>query len=532
MTGTIQGRTSHARPAAGWPGRVLAALAVLAGLAVLPALALLPGRATAQQANFKPLERGEYTEVEERVMVARGLEVGADYAARVRHNNQDDLPPLLSGTEAGHDLRLRLNTVMHRDAEIRLTLQLGQEPFTGTNLREASEETGQLNDSLSTAIFAREAYLRYNFNPGSGLVLGKQELSLGDRRGKVFHALVPGFTFDCKAGTWCVPMGVARVGPQNADAITHFALTYNAWNEPYAGDLRDRLRVEVFRVLYNENNVPLGRNFGPTVFDAEDPVAVLPSQVVDPGANEPIYYDADGQNFYGFRVQYAGGPLFVDFDVTGYRGVRRYHLYDGDGRATTPGDLSATGTEFAEQSVRGTAVETQLGWRWARGRFGLRAMSATGDEYTDPTAPSAYLRDLSGYYEVTPGSYAGTRLWFNGSDADVSLGGGLGHSINNTQLIGLFVDYADPEKQGLGYSGGVYSLTLNNPIPDSQGELQDRIGVEVDNMLTWYAHKAIRIELELNGIVAQGAFRVSDTDVPNAVQDNFYQFIGRFVYSF
>ena len=89
----------------------------------------------------------------------------------------------------------------------------------------------------------------------------------------------------------------------------------------------------------------------------------------------------------------------------------------------------------------------------------------------------------------------------------VFLGDGLGHSINNTQLVGIFGDYADPEGGGLGYSGGLYQLTLNNPIEDTAGEPQERIGVEWDNLVTWYAHKALRLEFEANAIVDQGAFR-------------------------
>ncbi|NIR98520.1 MAG: hypothetical protein GWO39_13175, partial [Gammaproteobacteria bacterium] len=94
---------------------------------LLPALLLLASwaaPAVAQQTNFEPLERGEYTELEERLIVMRGLEVSADYAFATISNQQNDLDRDVDGTNTGHDLRLNLDTVFHRDVRLHLTLQL------------------------------------------------------------------------------------------------------------------------------------------------------------------------------------------------------------------------------------------------------------------------------------------------------------------------------------------------------------------------------------------------------------------------
>jgi hypothetical protein len=62
--------------------------------------------------------------------------------------------------------------------------------------------------------------------------------------------------------------------------------------------------------------------------------------------------------------------------------------------------------------------------------------------------------------------------------------------------------------------------------------MQDAIGLEWDNMLTWYVHKALRLQVELNGILAGGALRANDFSRPNADQRSIYQVIGRIVYAF
>ena len=52
------------------------------------------GPALAQIVNFKPLERGDYEEEEEKLIILRGLEVSADYAIRIARE--------LCGTRIGH----------------------------------------------------------------------------------------------------------------------------------------------------------------------------------------------------------------------------------------------------------------------------------------------------------------------------------------------------------------------------------------------------------------------------------------------
>jgi len=494
-------------------------------------LMLLPGSMAFAQTNFRPLERGDYSEVEEQLIVLRGLEAGADYALRVATLDGDDLDYQQKGTRTYQDLRLKLNTVFHRDVSIHLNLELAQGDVSETRLREAETDgRGRLKDSGATIVNAREAYLRYGFNPRSAMLFGKHELSLGDRRGKIYDGISPGVTFDCRMGTWCFPFGLALIGGEAGDAIFHLAFQYTGWeNQTESG--RDILQVEVYRLVYNEGNVPLGKNLGPGFYNPEDPdTGIEPdhSQLLDGGF--PVYYDADDIEYFGFRAVWESQWFFLNFDVTSSQGVRKYHRYrhPEDGIS----GLLSQGEAQSQQSVKGVAVEYEIGLRFPGVNLGIRFMNATGDEYVDPDSPDVFLRQINGYHEITPGSYKGARLYFNGGDSDVSDGGGLGHSINNTRLIGFFVDFDSKEKLNLSYSLGIYSLTLNDAIENSAGLLTDSIGLEVDNLLIWHVHKAVQFQFEFNAILADGALRYDDYAPPPSNQDDIMQGLWRIVYSF
>lgn len=501
------------------------------GLALLGGLLVLLASGTVHaQVNFKPLDRDDYTEVEERLIVMKGIEVGVDYAMRVRTNEGKDILSSQKGSDTHQDLRLRMKTLFHRDIEVHLNLETGKSDFSDTDLREAeSDDRGRLADDGTTSVNAREAYLRYAFNPRSALIMGKHELSLGDRRGKLYNGISPGFTFDCQMGTWCIPFGFAMIGDKSGDMIFHIALQFTGWDTMRNG-FRDVLEVEVFRLVYNESGIPLGTNGGPGRYNPADPKDVNgnadSSQLIDTGTNEPIYYDADSQDYFGFRVNWESGNFFFNFDVISNQGTRVYHAYSS-GAA-----LGSTGAVRGEYNIKGLAFETELGMRFKTTRLGFRFMNATGDEYKNYNGGQDINRELSGYYEITPGTYRGSMFYFNGGDSSVESGAGLGHSVNNKRLYGIFLDYESREEMKLGYSLGIYQLKLNEPILTLAGDLTDDIGVEVNNVMTWFVHKALKFQFEAHGILAGGAFQPDPYTRPDGTANNVYQTVFRVVYSF
>jgi len=473
------------------------------------------------QVNFKPLERGEYNEVEERVISVKGLEAGLDYALTVENREYKGLPPGGEGTRNLQDIRLKLKTTLHRDVALHLTLgptlnNLQQADLRAGQAPESSD--GRLRDAQPTTLGVRESYLRYAFNPRSFMLLGKHELSLGDRQGKVFNGIVPAYTLDCQAGTWCMPFGAAFIGKTSGDSIYHWSLQYNAWDEVTDG-LRNTLSVEVFRVIYQEKKVPLGKNLGPTAynpdFDPTDPTTALPGQVLD-STPTPVTYDTGKDNYYGVRWDLQSGWFYWNGDVIGHQGSRRY---------------------FAENSerfykVRARAGETEIGGRWSTGQVGLRLMTASGDPYIDTATSAGYWRHLRGYHEITPGAYTGARLYFNGGDSQVDQGAGLGHSVNNTTLIGLVFRADDAENRQISYHAGLYKLRLNEAIPGKLGTDVTDIGIEWDNMLIWNVHKALIFQFEANLIRPGDAFRLNDYSAVSIESGYFAQGLVRLVYQF
>ncbi|MBI3993853.1 MAG: hypothetical protein HY342_11300 [Candidatus Lambdaproteobacteria bacterium] len=501
----------------------------LAGLLTL----LLPLHAAAQ-ANFKPLERGDYQETDENLVMVRGLEVSGQYALRVMQNSSAELSGNEKQTQAHQDFRLHLRSVFHRDVSLNVVLEVAPGDLNQAGLRERSGDTrGALAQSPALTLNPREAYLRYLFNPNSPFLIGKHELSLGDRRGKTFDAIVGGATFDCRAGTWCMPLGFFKIGDAAADWVYHWALTYRGWDIAHDGG-RDAFEVEIFRVIYTEHNVPLGANLGPATFDpATAQTSPVAGQVTDT-LNQPIYYDAKEYNYFGLRVDWQQGAIFANLDITASQGRREYHLYrpaDG-GIPGGPIYSSGEGQRRASRNIAGTAVEVEAGYRWPALLAGVRLMSATGDAAVPEIDGKSYLRPLSGYHEITPGTYRGARLFFNGGDSNIGDGAGLGHSVNNTTLAGVFFQWTDREQGKFRYDGGLYLLSRNEAVLNELDKPQTEIGVELDNMLTWTFHKALRAEFELNLIAAGKAFSVNDVTRPAAEPENYVQGLGRLVYQF
>ena len=540
------------------------------------AVALLAGAAGVRaqvQPNFTPVERGDLTESEQKLLVIRGIETGGDYAMLLRENQDKDLQYLETDTTMNQDFRLRLNTTFNEDVAMYLTVQTATTALNPTNLRgQPVENLGHEANGLNLQLVAREAYLQYRFNPNSAANVGQFDRELGDKRGKVYHAIASGAAFNCRVGTWCMPFGAIKVGPGDADWIYDWALRYNAYDEP-AGNGRRYFSAEIFRIIYTENNIPLGNNLGPATYNAADPLDPTRVQMTDDatsqkclqtgsvGCGNPLFYDATAFNYFGLRLDWEPSTFFLSFDFTSGQGSRTYHLYRNPSNGffgtnassgfSTPPSYNCTpgpctqGPVSPSYSIDGYATELEMGFRWApdvRGQFGLRIMSASGDPARDTVDPAtglykspngaAYSRGLNGYYEITPGTYRGTRLYFNGADTQVDLGGGLGHSVNNKQVYGFYFDWADPEGSKLGYRGGLYQINLANPILNVARKKVDNVGVELDNMLVWYLQKHLSIQFEANLLSSGGAMSIDDNTPPPSDLQLFVQVLGRAVYSF
>jgi hypothetical protein len=327
-----------------------------------------------------------------------------------------------------------------------------------------------------------------------------------------------------------MPFGVLKVGDSSADWIIHWALEYRAWDEEREGN-HEGLRVEIYRIWYTERDVPLGRNMAPGVLST-DPTLPNQTSVIDNGGN-PVYYDVHGDDAYGLNVKWDFRQTFLDFNFVDNQGSRLYHLARVDGQGVEPLDVnSPLLIQFKNEKVRGWATHTEFGYRWTTGRLGLRSLYANGDPDRPLDNGRQFLRGLNGFYEITPGAYQGARLYFNGNDSQVDGGGGLGHSVTNTRMLGGFLEFDDPASAKVGYRTALLDLRHFHGVYDTHGERQDYIGLEWDNMLTWYLHKTAHLQFEANLLKQGPAFSYDDFTTPDRKTDLIIQGIIRFVYVF
>ena len=225
----------------------------------------------------------------------------------------------------------------------------------------------------------------------------------------------------------------------------------------------------------------------------------------------------------------------MNFDLTSHQGDRKLHRASSADSTDAPAGLDFGGTEELVFSVpvSGKAWESEVGFRQQHWRLGLRLLNVDGDDKLDPADKTRFLGGVGGYHPITPGSYHGTRAYFNGSDDSVGLGRGLGRTISNIEMIGFFFEYSDPQGKGMDYSLGIYDLELNRPVPDINGNRQSNVGVEVNNVLSFYIHKAIKWQFEINIIDTQGAFAPNDFTRPTGRKTDFFtQGAVRLIYSF
>ena len=499
------------------------------------------------QSNFIPLEKGDYKEVEERQTYAPVLEVNGSYRLRSKWLDASpapETPP--SFPDAGNlsfeqDLRIFLRSTAHRAASLQLELATAQDPFNNADLRPAPARPNA-PDSQEVALVARQAYLEFRANPRDQLRLGKQELHLGDRRGKVFSGLLTGLAQQCTAGSFCYEAGALKLQDDTSDWLYTLSLDYPFFYElDAAGRPENVMRVEVFRIKYTEREIPLGRNNSPGFRLPASELDQLRSQSFRAGgvcASElshqavaadctPVLYDATNQDYYGVRFTWNTPNWRWYSDLLGNQGSRAYYRLGEDNLA---------GERLGSYSVAGVASEHEVSYLWDNHQVTGLFLYATGDPQREDGGATGnsgrnYLRSLRSFYEIVPGTYRGTNFYFNGGSPDWRSGTGLGHSIANTQLFGTRYRYTTPSG-GAFFEVGLYELNHLEPILDVDGGPTSYIGLEWDNTFSWKLRDFLTWEFELNLFRRGPAFRYDDYVPAEQSSGSLTHFATRLYYAF
>lgn len=489
---------------------------------------------TNAQTNFIPMERGEYKEVEDRWAFSPGLELSGEYRGRSLLKSSGQLPakeygePSPSDVFLDQDLRLKIRSTAHRMFSINLELETFQEPINNADIR-SQQSTQNSTESQEVILQARQAYLEYNPNPKAILKLGKHEINVGDRRGKIFSGILTGFSESCTAGTWCFEIGALKLAQHPADWLYYGSLDYPFFYEvDEKGNPIHILRVEVFRIKYTERNIPLGINNVPAPRTSSDEDIY----VVDQDGNT-MYYDAHEQEYWGLRFVWETKRWFFYADAVANQGNRRYHLKPDEDGLVHNANLGDKNFKQTKESIAGVAGEIELSFRLPEHTFTLMGLYSRGDRQKEDTAREGknYLRILEGYYEIAPGSYQGTRFYFNGKSNDWRSGTGLGHSINNT-VLGGFRYRISPQTMPFFYEIGLYELQRDRSILNENGVREKYIGTELNNMFSTKVDKYLTLDLELNAFLPGGAFSFDDHSRPFDNPELITHFVGRIRYSF
>ena len=501
------------------------------------------------QSNFIPLEKGDYKELEERPTYAPVLEVGGSYRLRNRWidaNPEPETPPGFpnAGTLSfEQDLRIFLRSTAHRAASIQLELATAQAPFNNADLRPPAERPNA-PDSQDVDLVARQAYLEFRANPRDQLRVGKQELRLGDRRGKVFSGLLTGIAQQCTAGSFCYEAGALKLQDDTADWLYTLSLDYPLFYElDAAGQPENVMRVEVFRIIYTERNIPLGRNNAPgfrlsngdldrlrgTSFaNTNSCSSELKRQAVVGGQDcTPVHFDATSQDYYGVRFTWNTPSWRWYSDLLGNQGNRAYYSL---------GANNDYGQSLGSYAVAGVATEHELSYLWDNHQVTGLFLYASGDEQLEDGGAidnkgQNYQRSIRAFHEIVPGTYRGTNFYFNGGSPDWQSGTGLGHTIANTQMLGARYRFTVEGSETF-YEAGFYSLEHVEPVMTTSGGKASHIGVEWDNTFSWKLRDFVTWDLELNFFRQGKAFRYDDYQPAEEGSDSVTHFASRVYYSF
>ena len=480
------------------------------------AIAWIAGNAFAQS-NFTPMSTEDVEEREDTLMFSAGLKISADYRLHVRHMDSSTFPPYgeneinPKGLSFEHELRIGLRSIFHRNLSINAELEIRQGAWQEADLREENS-LRKVPDSQSAQVQARQAFLEFNSNPRNILRAGKHAFNIGDRRGKVFSGILTGISQDCTIGTWCYQLGAAKIGRHSAEWLYYGSLNYPVFHDKNEDGATSRLLdIEIFRILYTERDVPLGRGNGPVFRET----TTMQATTGDKG----WYYDAREQEYFGILVNWELFPLNLRFDLTGNQGKRRYHLKDS--------------SERSKQSIAGVASELELSYQLDNHQIGFRGLMASGDEeINDPDNSGAnFLRTLNGYHEIVPGTYKGTNFYFNGGGLGLTSGTGLGHSVSNTNMFGGWYQLT-LEEYSFMYRGGLFQLARSKPTLNAIGKQVSNIGLEWDNTLFWKWDKHLHTELEINFFMAGEAFNYNDNHTPLERNEPITHLVARIFYSF
>lgn len=462
------------------------------------------------QQNFTPLKQGEYDVIEE----SNGFNPGAKVSGSYEASGASRRLGLLSGDAFGgkffQDISLSFQSKINTN--VSLHVKLGHKSIVVSEQESIydshypTETVDSTSDDGLNVVFD-EAFLEYNHNPNASLRIGKQYIDIGDRKGLVFEGEATAISQACRIGTWCYSVGGARLGEGGESSLFWAQLDYPIYEsgvlipDPWGKKptrQETSFSVEIFRIMYGGNNIPLAEYGGWTAKFSEQH-----DTVDDTSSGDPVYFDNDGVEYIGLNLIWNYFDFDLNFTWSNMTGDRDYFSVN---------PVDNMGSSLGSQAVSGSAYLLDLGYRLtADWKSTLRIFTASGNEF-DSDGEKIWESDSKAYFEVKKGSFGDAIIYFNGRN-----GIGDGHSVANLSFYALKFGHRGKENN--------YTVDLNaysfrrtgSVFVNQKGEEERKegnIGMELDFRIDWQLEERLFFQLFAAYFQPGDAYTVNDNVRP------------------
>ncbi|NQU63370.1 MAG: hypothetical protein HQ517_03670 [SAR324 cluster bacterium] len=456
------------------------------------------------------MKRGEFDVVDEKDRFNPGAKINGSYdASGVTRRKGFFAGDSIDGN-IFQDISLNLQSKINTN--VSLHLKLGhkshvvseQEPGYDTNY--TSESSDSTSDDGFNVVLD-EAFLEYNHNPNASLRMGKQYIDIGDRKGLIFEGEVTAISQDCRIGTWCYSVGGARIGEEGGDSLFWAQLDYpiyesgilipDPWGKKPTRQEKS-LSVEIFRIMYGGNDIPLAEYGGWTGKFSEHHDTVNGTVTGD-----RVYFDNDGVEYVGLNLVWN----YVDFDLN-----LTWSNLSGDRQYFSVNPSDNLGSSIGSHAVSGSVYLLDLGYRittdW---KSTFRFFSGSGNEANND-GEKIWESESKAYFEIKKGSFGDALIYFNGRN-----GIGDGHSVSNLSFYALKFAQRDKESNFM-VDLDVYRFSRTSSVFVNQmgqeGRKERNIGIEVDFRIDWQLEERLFFQLFAAYFQAEDAYSANDNTRP------------------
>jgi len=487
---------------------------------LLTCLWLWPALAEAQMA-FTPLQEGEFEQKDDLKDPPANLTLHGFYEAGYFLPREsywgNSLAPATSRQEMLLAIRSTFNENLSLNAHISNQKTLLNDQRLGY-MSERESEWGTSREADGMTLHFKEAYLEYNHNPNAVLKLGYQAANPADGMGLVYQGIGSGITQRCRMGTWCYYIGALKLDTPENNTLFWGQLDYPIFEtgvttqDPWMGKRQvSSLNVEVFRVFYNGNHIPLSRY--------EGWVAPYSDAHLQNENGKYISFDQRKTEYVGFNLKWNYYAFQLHQNLITLHSTRNFYAVDANSD-----DRNFYPKRIKGGILRRSDIFTHLGegWRWR-----LERLDSPGTDHDTPAEEEWWKEDSKGYSEVQKGFFGDALIYLNGLDLS-----GDGHSVNNLEYWRSGFDYAT-DRNDFRAKLDWYQFNYNKSVFNDQNRRISKVGHEYDLVLSWNLEKPLVIEAWGAYFVPDGGYAPTDFAAPRlSEQNSFSRWGAHLKYSF